>query len=99
MRKALGYKPMDQYAACVLGESILCIGEKESSVLHIQRIDSGEEIDTIKLEGVREDGTEKNVYAVSGGEDGRSVGIAAGEDNFINSILLYQVNNWTGHRP
>ena len=83
---------MDHYAASVLGERFLCIAENDSSVLHIHSLDNLDEICRTELKGLQEDGMGK-IYAISGGEDGRSVAIVAGDFKEINSILLYQVTH------
>ena len=85
----LGYEPALRSAVCCLGPQYICVAQLSPPVLHIYNI-SGEEVKSIALEELLED--EREVYAVSGSQNGKSITVAIG-DGYIRSLLLYQVNN------
>ena len=88
----LGYLPAPRSAVCCLGPQYICVAQLSPTVLHIHNIHSGEEVKRIELEKLLQD--EKEVFAVSGSQNGKSITVTIGGYNgFINSLLLYQVNN------
>ena len=89
-RTKLGYLPAPRSAVCSLGNDFLCVAEWLSTVLHIHRL-SGQEVRRVQLQDLRED--ERRVYGVCSSKEGRAITAVMGGSGWVNSVLLYQVNN------
>ena len=86
----LGYEPAQRSAVCSLGNDFLCVAEWWSTVLHIHRL-SGQEVRRVQLQDLMWD--ESEVHGVCSSKEGRAITAVMGDSDWVNSVLLYQVNN------